>query len=253
VLALLGGRFDVAERLARESLRIAQRAGAPEARGFFLAQLAAIRRDQGRLAELLPPLERLAAGGPDGLAWGAVLPLALLDAGETERAREAYGAALEAVPHGLYRLTALAALSEACAALGDGARADALHAELAPHADRLVQSSFSGSWGSAHRFLGLLRAAAGRHDEAAAHYAAALERHEALDAAPLAVRTRLDQAALVLTTGDRAAAEPLLDAVAAAAGKLGMAGLAARAERLRSGNVDMAGESPRAHRARQQA
>jgi pentatricopeptide repeat protein len=253
VLALLGGRFDVAERLAHESLRIAQRAGAPEARGFFLAQLAAIRRDQGRLAELLPALERLAAGGPDGLAWGAVLPLALLDAGEAERARAAYEAALAAIPRGLYRLTALAALAEACHALGDRPRADGLYAELAPHAERLVQSSFSGSWGSAHRFLGLLSAVAGRPDQAAEHYAAALARHEALEAAPLAARTRCEQAELLVAGGDAAAAAPLLDAVEAAAAELGMRGLTARAQRLRSGHVEMAGEPPRSDRARQQA
>jgi len=253
VWAHLGGRFEVAERLARESLRIAQRAGAPEARGFFIAQLFAVRREQGRLTELLPALERLAAAGPDGLAWGAVLPLALLEAGEPERAREAYEAALAAVPRGLYRLTALAALAEACAALGDTARADGLYAELAPHAGRLVQTGFSGSWGSTRRFLGLLSAAAGRHAEATEHLAAALERHETLEAAPLAARTRCDQAELLTTTGAPEAAAPLLEAAGAAAAELGMAGIAARAERLRSRHVEMAGGPSRARRARQQA
>ena len=59
VAAHLNGHFEEAERIARESLRIAEAAGAPEARAFFLTQLFAVRREQGRLAELVDPLERL--------------------------------------------------------------------------------------------------------------------------------------------------------------------------------------------------
>ena len=55
VAAHLNGHFDEAERIARESLRIAEAAGAPEARAFFLTQLFAVRREQGRLAELTGP------------------------------------------------------------------------------------------------------------------------------------------------------------------------------------------------------
>ena len=62
--AHLAGRLEEAERIHRESLRIAEAAGAPEARGFFLTQLFAVRRDQGRLAELLEPIERAARASP---------------------------------------------------------------------------------------------------------------------------------------------------------------------------------------------
>ena len=182
VAAHLNGHFDEAERIARESLRIAEAAGAPEARAFFLSQLFAVRREQGRLAELAEPLERLARGpGPVGVSWRSTLPYILVEAGELERARVAYEAVaaddFSGLPGSLFRLTGLICLAEACAALGDAEGAEALSARLEPHADRLVQTGFSGCWGSVRRFLGVLAATAGRPDEARAHFEAALDRH----------------------------------------------------------------------------
>ena len=159
--AHLAGRLEEAERIERESLRVAEAAGASEARGFFLTQMFAVRRDQGRLGEMLEPIERLARQpGSIGVVWRAPLPLVLLQAGETERARAAYDVALAAALHGLpsslFRLSGLVCVAEACAALGDADGADALIARLEPHADRLAQTAFSGCWGSVRRFLGLL-------------------------------------------------------------------------------------------------
>jgi tetratricopeptide (TPR) repeat protein len=234
VAAHLNGHFDEAERIARESLRIAEAAGAPEARAFFLTQLFAVRREQGRLAELTGPLERLARGpGPVGVSWRATLPYILVEAGELERARAAYEAVaadgFAGLPGSLFRLTGLICLAEACAALGDAEGADVLHAQLAPHAERLVQTGFSGCWGSVRRFLGVLAATAGRADEARAHFEAALERHLALGAPGLVARTRCDLGELLLAHGERGRGVELLAAAGAAAAELGMAGLAARA------------------------
>jgi DNA-binding SARP family transcriptional activator len=235
VAAHLNGHFDEAERIARESLRIAEAAGAPEARAFFLTQLFAVRREQGRLAELTEPLERLARGpGPVGVSWRSTLPYILVEAGELERARVAYEAVaaddFSGLPGSLFRLTGLICLAEACAALGDADGAEALSARLEPHADRLVQTGFSGCWGSVRRFLGVLAATAGRPDEARAHFEAALELHTALDAPGLVARTRCDLGELLLGDGDRERGLELLAAAAAGAAELGMAGLAARAD-----------------------
>jgi tetratricopeptide (TPR) repeat protein len=197
--AHVAGRLDEAERIHGESLRVAEAAGSPDARGFFLTQLFAVRRDQGRLGELLDPVERLARQrGAIGVIWRAPLPLVLLQAGERERAREAYEAALpaalEGLPGSLFRLSGLTCVAEACAAVGDAQGADALIAELEPHADRLVQTAFSGCWGSVRRYLGLLHATAGRPEEARVQLQAALDLHLALDAPLLAEVTRRDLA-----------------------------------------------------------
>jgi hypothetical protein len=136
--------------------------------------------------------------GAVGVVWRAPLPLVLLQAGEPERAREAYeeahAAALRGRPASLFRLTGLACVAEACAALGDAEGADALIAQLEPHADRLVQTAFSGCWGSVRRFVGLLHATAGRPEPARAQLEAALELHRALDAPLLVDVTERDLA-----------------------------------------------------------
>ena len=194
-----------------------------------------MRREQGRLAELVDPLERLSQlAGPVGVSWRSTLPFILVEAGEPERARVAYEAVaaddFAALPGSLFRLTGLICLAEACAALGDAAGAASLSARLEPHADRLVQTGFSGCWGSVRRFLGLLAATAGRPDEARAHFEAALARHEALEAPGLVARTQCDLGELLLAQGEREAGLALLAAAGAAAADLGMAGVAARAD-----------------------
>ena len=126
------------------------------------------------------------------------LPTVLLQAGEPERARDAYGpalaAALDGLPVRLFRLTGLVEVAEACAALGDADGAEALIEQLEPHADRLVQTGFSGCWGSVRRYLGLLHATAGRPEQAREYLEAALELHRGLDAPLLVAATRRDLA-----------------------------------------------------------
>jgi DNA-binding SARP family transcriptional activator len=235
VAAHLNGHFDECERIARESLRIAEAAGAPEARAFFLTQLFAVRREQGRLAELAEPLERLArADGPVGVSWRSTLPFILVESGEPKRAREAYDAVaadgFSGVPGSLFRLTGLVCLAEACAALDDADGAELLSAELEPYADRLVQTGFSGCWGSVRRFLGVLATTAGRAGDARAHFEAALERHRELEAPGLVARTQCDLGELLLGLGERERGLALLAEGGAAAAELGMAGLVARAD-----------------------
>ena len=126
VLTGLGGDLDEAERLARESVRLAERGGDADAQAHFTAQLVAIRREQGRLDEILPQIERLGRGGPDAVAWRCVLPLAHLDAGDPAGARGAYERACggaRAPTRGLLWLTATATLCEAAIESGTPRRA----------------------------------------------------------------------------------------------------------------------------------
>jgi len=235
VWAALAGRFEEAERIARESVRLAEHAGAPEAQAHFTAQLVALRREQGRLHELLPEIERLAGDEPAASAWRSILPLAYLDAGERTHARAAYDRALggevATIPRTMLWLTAVGSLAEAAAQLGDPDGGAQLYAELEPYADRLVQWSFTGNAGSVHRLLGRTAAVAGRHDDARAHFEAALSRHAALGAAPLLARTRCDYGEFLLrgTRMERGRARRLLRDAGVAARRLGMAGIAARA------------------------
>jgi len=235
VWAGLAGRFEEAERVARESVRLAADAGAPDANAHFTAQLVALRREQGRLHELLPDIERLADAEPAAPAWRSVLPLAYLDAGDREAARGAYERALAggvaAVPRTMFWLTTMGSLAEAAVQLGDADGAARLYAELEPYGDRLIQWSFTGNAGSVHRLLGRAAGIAGRRDRAVAHFERAVGRHAALGAAPLLARTRCDYGELLLrgTRDERARARRLLRQAGIAARRLGMAGIAARA------------------------
>jgi hypothetical protein len=229
----LQGDFREAERLARDSMRLAEHARAPDAEKHFTAQLVAVRREQGRLDELLPKIERLADDDPAAAAWCAVLPLAYLDAGDKARARDAYDRALAVAsgPRTMLWLTAMSSLCEAAAQLDDAEGGARLYAELVPYADRLIQWSFTGNAGSVERVLGRTAAVAGQHDEACVHFEAALIRHSELDAAALLARTRCDYGELLLRgpRTDRPRADGLLRDATAAGRRLGMAGVAARA------------------------
>ena len=194
VWAELGGRYDEAERLAREGLRLAERARAPNAHQAFTAQLLLMRRDQGRIEELLPDIELFVAEDSRVLAWPAFLPLGYLEAGDAEKARAALGAAIQFDYAGLHRLTAMSWLAEAAVRLGDVYLSEVLLEDLAPYSGRLVTASFTGCWGAVDRLLGLLSLACGRAADAKTHLDGALEQHTALAATPLVARTRTDLA-----------------------------------------------------------
>lgn len=201
VWAGLAGRFEAAERLARESVRLAESAGDPDAREHYTSQLLTLRRAQGRTPELIEDMEGFAtAGGVVGRSWLAALAPAYVEAGEPDRAAVAYREALEdgpaAMPRTMAWLPTVASLAEASASLRDAAGAEALYAALEPYADRLIQSGFAGCGGSVHRLLGRLAATLGRREAAAEHFEAALERHVALEAPALIERTERDAAEL---------------------------------------------------------
>jgi tetratricopeptide (TPR) repeat protein len=236
VWAGLAGRFEEAERIARESVRLAEDAGAPDARAHFTAQLVALRQEQGRLHELLPEIERLVGPEPAASAWRSILPLAYLDAGDRTHAQAAYETALgggaTTIPRTMLWLTATSSLAEAAARLGDPDGGAQLYAELEPYADRLAQWSFTGNAGSVHRLLGRTAAVAGWHDRARAHFEAAVAGHAALGAAPLLARARCDYGEFLLpgTDAERAQGRRLLREASVTARRLGMAGIATRAD-----------------------
>jgi len=196
VLAQIAGRFEKTERLAWAGLRLAERAGTPDALANFTAQLLAIRREQGRLPELLDTLERLVAEGSAVLPWSTFLPLAYLQAGADQRAREALavaaGEGFAAIPQRLFFLPAVAWLSEAAAELRDEAMCTRLLSMLAPHVDHLVQAGFTGCWGSAHRYAGLLHNVLGNDKQAEQELRKAIDRHRSLGATPLLRRAEGD-------------------------------------------------------------
>ena len=245
--AMLEGRFEDAERLAGEALAVGRRTRSRNAEQMFAAQLFALRWLQGRLDEIEPELARLAREYPTWMVWRIGLAFTHADEGREAEARREFerlaGPGFDVIPVDGEWLVNLCMLSDACAFLGDAARAEDLLELLAPHADRNVGTGrVVACFGPVARYAGLMAGVLERWDEADAYLAQAIERDERMGARPLAARSRFDRAAVLLrraAPGDAGAAEDLLDAAGAGASAMGMAGLERRIVALRG-----AGEEP---------
>jgi DNA-binding SARP family transcriptional activator len=191
VFAQLDGRLEDAERLALESYELRRRLETRDAEAVLAAQLFMIRRAQGRVAELGPAVLDAVAQHPALAVWRTAIPLVHLAAGDETRARAALAAIdLDAIPRDFFWLTAMTLLSEASAAVGDGALSARLYEALAPFERRFVQIGYAAGDGPVARSLGLLAAARGETERARGH----LERALVLSAgaAALEVRARTD-------------------------------------------------------------
>ena len=234
VRAQIEGRFDDAERLAAELLELQTELGARDADTVFAARLFAVRRDQGRLGELLPAVDAIAERFPGFAPLRAGVPLIYLGAGDVERARAALGSLapdLPGLPRDFFWLTTVALAAEAAAALGDRRLCRGLHRMLTPFAERTVQIGFAATLGSVERLLGLTAAGAGDAADARAHFERALVRNGALASRPLTIRTQSEFAEFLFAagrSGDRARAADLAATALAGAGQLGMAAVAER-------------------------
>ncbi len=240
--ALLSGRLGEAERLAGEAFERHRRGNPAGAVPAHTAQLAFIRHEQGRMAELEPQVRRWAADHPQTYLWQGALLLLLASSG-----RDAEAAALLAQlgadgvlgygDNGPFPLTpdqaTPVALAEAVALLGDGDAAGVLYQKLAPFAGRVVVTNTGLLFlGAVDHWLGRLATTMGRPGEARGHLETALVTHDRMGARALLARTRLHLAELLLdggVAGERERAAALLEACLADAGPLGMAQVAARA------------------------
>ena len=238
VLEHLAGRLSAAEQLAQESLTLARRAETSEADANFTAQLLPIRRDQGRLEELLPAIEALTAEERTIGRWHAARPLVRWHAGDERGARAALAqwgeAQIRCIPRDMHWLCGLMRLSEACARVGNGAQGALLYDRLFPYADRTAQESFTECLGSVHRPLGLLAAALGRPGRAAEHFEAAIRRHAEMAAPLLRARTEHDYGELLVAQdrrAERARGEELLGRAEEVARELDVAAPAAHSRR----------------------
>jgi DNA-binding SARP family transcriptional activator len=235
LVAQLDGEPEVAEQLTLEGASLAERVRGFDAVGLAAAQLFFIRRDQGRLGELVPAVEAYVESS-DMLTWRAGLTIALAEAGETARARRSLEVSMAndpaALPRDMWWLPTMALLAEGCALLSDADRALRLHELLLPYAERGIQVAFATHLGSVQRPLALLAGAAGQWDAAQQRFEAALVRHAGSRA--LTVRTQCEFAQMLgraARPGDTRRASELLASASAAAGSSGLRELVERAAR----------------------
>jgi DNA-binding SARP family transcriptional activator len=248
--ALMQGRFDEAERLARDALAAAEASGNWNGITASRVQLAWCWKDLGRGAErageverfvqhevLTRPLSRGAAA-----MWNGNLALFMAEAGLEERALQ-YLARLGAcedthLTQDVDGRSAAALGAEVCALLRDEQLARRLYKLLVPR-DGLCILGGRGVYfrGATARYLGLLASTLGRGGVAIRHHEDALLTNSRVQSPPWVARSLLDLARALLARGgpgDEQRAADLLGRAEPLARGLGMRSVAAQAVRARS-------------------
>jgi DNA-binding SARP family transcriptional activator len=238
-LDVLGGRFERAAQLAAAALNLAQGAQGEAAKTHFAAQELALVPFCGGAERLLAGArQRAATRDPLWLAAASYLDVhcgershrrarARVDPLTVERLAE--------LPQDVFWLTTLALTAEACARLGDRARAKVVYELLEPYAGRFVQLTFNASFGSVRAPLGRLAAALGKPQLAADHFEAAIDRHASIGATVLEASACCDYAEGVKAervAGSRRDAGALAERAAALAEEHGATVVLERARRL---------------------
>jgi hypothetical protein len=203
------------------------------------AILVVLRREEGRLAEIVDEIRMLAERYRTLPVWRAVLAWAYAELGhrfETQRELERLAQReFAGIPRDLFWLPAMAVLSEVVAALGDARRAESLYAALRPFAGRYVLVLYV-CFGSVSRSLGLLASTSSKFDAAAGHFEDALQANARLGARPWVAHTQHEYARMLVARGqggDRERALALLAEASQTARRLGMTSLLGKAEALR--------------------
>jgi len=240
--AMLGGRLEDAERLAAEAFASHSRANPLGARAAYTGQLAFLRREQGRLAEMEPALRERLDEQPLAYIWRAALLLLLAEEGRHDEARALLDAMVadgvldlgDNDPHTVTPDQATPpTLSEAVALLGDEHAAKVLYRHLRPFAGRVVVTGLGLHFlGAVDYYLARLAATARRWADAERHFGDAIARHQEMGARPFLARARLHFAEMLLERGDprdHGRAWLLLTAALGEAEALGMAWVASRA------------------------
>jgi DNA-binding SARP family transcriptional activator/tetratricopeptide (TPR) repeat protein len=238
MLALLDGRLADAERLSAEALSSGVLPEGLTAPQYYAIQLLAIRREQGRMAELETAARELSAANPSLSAWRAGLATLLCETGRPDEARSELARFTpdlsEIAPDGDW-LTTVTLLADVAAEVGDVDRCAQLYEILSPYAaTNVVIGHAAVCFGSVARYLGRLALTIGERERALEHLRHAVDSSAALRAPVQLAHARLDYAVALGANGDRGRARTLIEQAAATAAELELPLVARRVESLAS-------------------
>ena len=224
-LALLAGRLSVADAAAERSREWGSLLSGRDASGVYGIQMFGIRREQGRLGELAPIIQLLAAD--EGREqWRPGLIALLAELGMVDAARRELDALLAT---GLDRhreslwLAAATYLTDACAAVGHEEMAEVLYPELLPLSSaNVVIAHGVACYGAADRYLGMLAATLEEFDVATRHFEAAIELNRSMSANTWLAHSLYEFGRMLLRRGDRERASALLSESLGLAESIGM-------------------------------
>ena len=207
----------------------------------FGAQLYALRREQGRLAEVEAAATGFIQQYPAVPAWRAAVALIHVDLGKEEDARREFEPLAKddfaVFPRDGVWPISMAILAELAVYLNDRERAAALYEHLRPRAElTIVVGGLVDCYGSASRYLGLLAGALGRWEDAERHFEDAIEAHQRMGTRRWTGWGQYQYADMLLRrdgAGDRKKALSLLSQALDTAQELGMKALLERALALK--------------------
>ncbi len=179
MFAVIDGRLDESEKLSERASAFGAAARTEFGAGVYGMQMYAIRREQGRLEDVVPAMRVAAALEVGQAVWRPGLAALFADVGMVEEAPSEFDALaadhFAAVPRDATWPGSLTYLSEVCMTLADRAQAGVLYQELQAFEGQTMQVGFTVNLGPADRLRGNLAALLSRRAEAELHFAAAME------------------------------------------------------------------------------
>jgi ATP/maltotriose-dependent transcriptional regulator MalT len=202
-LCLLHGEWEAAERRINDALEQGLRLNRHEAEGVYGAQMFLLNRDLGRLRSMRPAVQRVLEQHRSSL-WEPGLMLMCCETGLADRARAALhavaGEDFSSVPRDDMWLICMVFCAEACAHLGDMARASVLYELLEPYKRQTANHPTAICLGSVAGHLGLLAELIGRKEAARSHFEHSIAKNRAMRAWPALARSQFWLARMLLTS-----------------------------------------------------
>jgi tetratricopeptide (TPR) repeat protein len=211
MMAILDGRFTIAEALAEEALSLGRQTHGTEVEGVYGMQMFTIRREQSRLSEVAPVMKQLIEENPDETTWLPGFALVAADLGYRDAAQRRLSELARtgfAMPLDGKRSASLSFISEVAVSLGDTEAAQTIYDLMLAYKDMTVTAGVATvCFGAASRYLGMLSAALGDVENAAEHFEHALEMNAASGSRPWLAHAQAEYANLLLKIGGEKAIE----------------------------------------------
>ena len=232
LLSLAFGRFDEAEQSADQAHAVGESSDTVFDAGVYGLQMFAIRREQGRLAEVLPLMRILSTSQEEQQMWRPGLTALYAELGMLDESRRELRAlapnGFAAVPRDAVWPACLTFLAEACIACDERDLAVELLRELDAYAGRNLMVAMTICFGPADRLRGGLAHLLGLLHEADTHFRSAMKLADRSASPVWRAHVQHDWALLALDRDDPVNATTLADQARTTAITLGMNTLAQR-------------------------
>ncbi|TMG02036.1 MAG: hypothetical protein E6I03_07000, partial [Chloroflexi bacterium] len=239
--ALFEGSIADAEPLAFKAFETGRLADPDNFLQMYSVQLFSIRREQGRMEEMLPATQAFVAQLPLVPAWRAGLAYQYAEAGRKEESRREFEVlaadAFSALPADGNWPIAMALLAEVCCALEDTERAAILYEKISPLSELCVVVGLAiDCYGPLAQAAGRLATTLQRWDDAQRHFETSLAINKRMGSGRWTGWTQFRYSDMLLrrdVPGDRQKALALLSQALDVAERLGLTALLQRALALK--------------------